>query len=376
MNMHTYNAKRVKLFVMISLLLACVAGVLFAGEAHMEILQFESGVLKNNPLHDPTSRPIPIFLPAQATNGARLPIVYYLPGYGSSPARYIQNSNIWLKLTQKIADEITPVILVIGDGKTRWGGSQYLNSAAQGNYEDYICDEIVRAVESRHPAPKSGLRRIIAGHSSGGFGALRLGSSHQKLFDAVIALSPDSDFPISHLHLTLAMSVTNVPLAEIKKLADGKSAMPTNGSLNYLFGLSAAYAPCAFPHRGDFEWLFDARGNFREQVWQRWLDNDPLTIVEKNPHAFAAGQAIYLDGASQDQFQANIGARKIYEVLQSRPGRCAFYEPPGHHSDKIPERLYRGMEWVFNHPLTDIPLVSSSQPPAQKNLIHTNTLVQ
>jgi hypothetical protein len=107
-------------------------------------------------------------------------------------------------------------------------------------------------------------------------------------------------------------------------------------------------------HHGEFDWLYDAHGNFRDEIWQRWLANDPLTIVEKNPHAFGDNQALYLEGAAQDQYSANIGARKIYEVLRTRPARCTFYEPPGHHSDHVRERLQRGLAWVFQRPLTDI----------------------
>jgi S-formylglutathione hydrolase FrmB len=328
--------------------------VLCAGEPRLEVLQFDSQVLKSNPLHDPGVRRVAVFLPAQATNGARLPVVYYLPGYGGNADNYIHGSNVWLKFTQKIADQITPVVLVMVDGRTRWGGSQYLNSAAQGNYEDYVCDEIVERVEKDHPAPANGVRRIIAGHSSGGFGALRLGMARQKLFDAVIAMSPDSDFPTSHLPLVTVAAVTNVPLAEIKKIAAGKSPVPKNGDLTYALGLSAAYAPRGFFHRGEFDWLYDAQGNFRAEIWQRWLDNDPLAIVEKNPRAFGAQQSVYLEGAAHDEYSANLGARKIYEVLQTRPSRCTFYEPPGHHSDHVRERLQRGLEWVFDRPLTDV----------------------
>ncbi len=327
---------------------------LSAGEARLEVITLDSHVLKINPLHDPSSRRIPVFLPTQATNDVRLPVVYYLPGYGNSADSFIQDSNVWLKFTQTIADEITPVVLVIVDGKTRWGGSQYLNSTAQGNYTDYVCDEIVSAVETRHPAATNGVRRIIAGHSSGGFGALRLGSSRQKLFDAVIAMSPDSDFPTSHLPLVKLAAVTNVPLAEIKKIAAGTSPVPEDGDLDYALGLSAAYAPRGINHPGEFEWLYDAQGNFREEIWQRWLANDPLTIVRKNPDAFATGQAIYLEGAASDEFSANLGARKIFGVLRSRPARTTFYEPPGHHSDHVRERLQRGLEWVYNRPLMDI----------------------
>lgn len=336
------------------LLLTVPASGLSAAEARLEVIRLESRALKNNPLHDPSLRLVPVFLPAQANNGARLPVVYYLPGYGNSADKFIAGSNVWLQFTQKIADEITPLVLVVVDGKTRWGGSQYLNSAAQGSYEDYVCDDLVPAVEAQHPVPSDGVRRIIAGHSSGGFGALRLGSARQKLFDAVIAMSPDSDFQTSHLPLVKVAAVSNVPLAEIKKIAAGKSPVPKNGDLTYALGLSAAYAPRGFFHRGEFEWLYDAHGNFRESVWQRWLDNDPLTIVQKNPRAFSARQSVYLEGAAQDEYSANIGARKIFETLQSRPARSTFYEPPGHHSDHVRERLQRGLEWVFNRPLTDL----------------------
>ena len=343
-----------RLPVVVSLLVAMLPGILPAAGTRMEVLQFESRALKDNPLHDPATRPVPVFVPSQATNGSRLPVVYYLPGYGNTTKGFIQYSNEWLRFTQKIADNITPMVLVMVDGKTRWGGSQFLNSPAQGNYEDYVCDDIVTAVEARYPAPTNGVRRIIAGHSSGGFGALRLGMSRPDLFDAVIAMSPDSDFPTSHLSLVKLAGVTNVPLAEVEKIAAGNLPVPQDGDLNYAIGLCAAYAPRGPDHPGEFEWLYDAQGNFREDVWQRWLDNDPLTIVRKNPRAFAPGQSVYLEGAAHDQFLANVGAREIFEVLQTRPVRSTFYEPPGTHSDHLRDRLQRGLEWVFNRRLTDV----------------------
>jgi S-formylglutathione hydrolase FrmB len=336
--------------------LSCVATA-FAGPtgaARMDVLMVQSRALKGNPLHDPETRQVPIFIPAQATNGNRLPIVYYLPGYGNSMDNFIRNSNAWGQFVQKISDQITPLLLVIGDGKTRWGGSQFLNSAAQGNYEDFICDDVRGAVETQFPAPTNGVRRIISGHSSGGFGALRLGSSRRELFDGVITLSPDSDFPASHLPLVKIKSVAQLPLAVVKKIAAGEVPLPPDGDIAYVFGLSAAYAPRSWPHRGEFAWLYDANGNFREQIWQRWLANDPLTMVQKNPQAFAAHQMVYCEGAAQDQYSANVGAHKIYQVLKSGPARCTFYEPPGKHSDHIRERLQRGLEWVFLKPLTDI----------------------
>src|ERR1039458_10248167 len=206
------TGRRFSFICHLALLLACLPANAFAGEARLDVIEFPSEALKNNPLHDPAVRPVAVFIPSQYTNGARLPVVYYLPGYGNHSGNFIKNPGAWLKFTQKIADKIMPMLLVVMDGRTRWGGSQYLNSAAQGNYADYVCKEIVSKVEVRYfPSVKS-VRRIIAGHSSGGFGALRLGSAKQKLFEGVIALSPDSDFQVSHLPLVKLPGVTHCAL--------------------------------------------------------------------------------------------------------------------------------------------------------------------
>lgn len=339
----------------LALLLAFLPPILPAADARLEVMKINSLALKNNALHDPSVRSVVIFYPAQAMNGEALPIVYYLPGFGNSADDFIDHPAPWLKFTQNIADQITPMILVIVDGHTRWGGSQYLNSTAQGNYADYVGNEIITAVEKRHPVPRSGIRRIIAGHSSGGFGALRFGMARPGLFDAVIALSPDCDFPTSHWPLLKVAGVTNVSLAEINRIERGEEPLPGNGDLAYALALSAAYAPRGFFHRGQFEWIYDARGNFRSNVWQRWLNNDPLALVRKGKaNAFGTNQSVYLDGAAQDEFLANLGARKIFEVLREKPGRCTFYEPPGHHSDHLYERLKRGLGWVFRRPVDDI----------------------
>jgi S-formylglutathione hydrolase FrmB len=329
---------------------------LACAQARMDVIQFSSRVLRGNPLHDPIVRRLAVFVPAQHTNGIALPVVYYLPGYDSSSENFIKDAKSWRVFTQKLADEVTPVLLVVVDGRNRWGGSQYLNSPAQGNYADYVCNEIVSRVESRYGITTNQPRRVIAGHSSGGFGALRLGMLRPELFDAVIALSPDSDFPFTHLPLVKQPGVTNANLAQIKSYMAPHMTVPfpKDGDLTYALGLSAAYAPVGPGQPGKFQWLYDANGRFRKKVWRLWLDNDPLTIVRRDPNAFRPNQSVYLDGAAHDQFGANVGARKIYEVLRKSATRCAFYEPAGGHNDHLQARLQRGLAWVFHRPMQEI----------------------
>ncbi|EEF61351.1 putative esterase [Pedosphaera parvula Ellin514] len=338
------------------LLVTLSVGQLPVHAARLEVLKFSSHALKGNPLHDPDTRQVAVFIPSQYSSNEPLPIIYYLPGWGGSSERFIKDAEKWCTFTQKLADEVTPVLLVVVDGRNRWGGSQYINSPAQGNYADYVCDEIVKEVESRFGVTPFKPQRIVAGHSSGGFGALRLGMFRPKLFDGVVALSPDSDFPTSHLRFVQAPAVSNLTLAQVKAFAatDNAQPMPKDGDLRYALGLSAAYAPRGWWHRGEFEWPYDGHGHFREKVWQKWLDNDPLTIVERKHSAFLPRQTVYLEGAALDEYQANVGARKIYEVMKKRSSSCVFYEPPGHHSDHVAERLERGGAWSFGRPVKDI----------------------
>lgn len=318
-------------------------------EAMADVLEFTSTNLQSNPLHDPATRRALICAPSDLASNTPAPIVYYLPGFGNSAAKFIKNKAMWQVFTDKVSREIKPMRLVVIDGHDHWGGSQYVNSSAQGNYADYICDELVARVEARYALPKTGVRRIIAGHSSGGFGALRLGLYKPELFKGVIAMSPDSYFQVSHLPLVQVPSCSNAPISEINELmhAGGARALPKDGDLVYAIALCAAYCPVA-DHPGEFEWLYDEHHKWRPEVWQRWIDADALTIVQKNKDAFLPTQSVFLEGAAQDQYKANIGAKAIYEALKESSCRKTFREPPGKHGDHMLDRLQVGLEWVFS----------------------------
>src|SRR4030095_762539 len=73
---------------------------------------------------------------------------------------------------------------------TRFGGSQYVNSAATGRYEDYLWHDLLPAVRHRFPVGRVG----VAGKSSGGYGALIQGMRHPELISAVASHSGDLYF--------------------------------------------------------------------------------------------------------------------------------------------------------------------------------------
>ncbi len=318
--------------------------------AQLEVLDLRSAKLKNNPLGDPNVRRIAMLVPDGSKRETPLPLVIYLPGWGGSSEDVIAQGGGWLAhAVDKMAASGLALRIAVVDGKSHYGGSQFLNSGATGEYADYVADEISDAVEARYPLAKdAAFPRIIAGHSSGGYGALMLAISRHEKFAAVVALSPDSDFEVTHKPIVSQPSVRAVTPAEAERvmISGTKARLPGDGLAHMVLGLCANYAPIA-GKPGHFEWLYDAAGKFRQDAWQRWLDVDPLHVVRKRADAFAPTQRVYLDGAEHDEFGANIGARKIWEVLRERKSPVTFYESPGHHSDRLAERLVRGLAWVI-----------------------------
>jgi S-formylglutathione hydrolase FrmB len=340
--------RRLPLLPLLAALAALTSAPLSA--ARLDVLEVRSAKLKNNPAGDPSTRRVAVLVPDGSKNDAPLPLVIYLPGWGGSSEDVIAQGGGWLARTvDKMAASGLALRIAVVDGRSHFGGSQFLNSGATGEYADYVADEIAPAVEARYAlAKEAAFPRIIAGHSSGGYGALMLAISRHAQFAAVVALSPDSDFEVTHKGIVSQPSVRAITPADLEKvMASGaKARLPGDGLAHMVMGLCANYAPVA-GKPGRFEWLYDEQGKFRQQAWQRWLDVDPLHVVRKRADAFAPAQRVYLDGAEHDEFGANIGARKIWEVLRERKSPVTFYESPGHHNDRLADRLVRGLGWAI-----------------------------
>lgn len=79
-----------------------------------------------------------------------------------------------------------PMILVLLDCFTRFGGNQYINSTATGRYEDHIVKEIVPFVDKNYNIST----HAVWGKSSGGYGSIVLGMRHPEVFRTTQEMQP------------------------------------------------------------------------------------------------------------------------------------------------------------------------------------------
>jgi enterochelin esterase family protein len=163
-------------------------------------LKYESDLLKGNPPGDPYVRELIVYTPpGYETSEAVYPSVYCLTGFTGRGKMLLNDSPFTPNLAERMdkliaAETVRPMIAVMPDCFTHYGGAQYINSTATGNYEDYLTQEIVPFVDSNFRTISDRDARAVMGKSSGGYGALIMGMRHADIFGLVCSTAGDAYF--------------------------------------------------------------------------------------------------------------------------------------------------------------------------------------
>jgi len=132
--------------------------------------QITSPALEGNLLGDPAMRNMVIYLPSGYESSEQAyPVVYLMPGLGAterwwacgefSPAfnlmgialQNLPEAGFASMIDGLITDgKMQPMIIVMPDMSTAYGGSFCVNSALNGNHEDYIVNDIVPYIDANY----------------------------------------------------------------------------------------------------------------------------------------------------------------------------------------------------------------------------------
>jgi S-formylglutathione hydrolase FrmB len=301
---------------------------------------FHSRALEGNPLGDPADRQVPVYLPPGYDESKRYPTLYLLAAFGGRGLKFL-NDDLWEENIQQQLDrliaagEVRPMIVVMPDASTRYGGSQYLNSAGTGNYEDHIL-ELVAHIDERFATLPQPASRAVAGHSSGGFGAIWLAMRHPEVFGLVADHSGDKGFELAYQPdfgelLRYVERDGEQGLAEL--LRDPGAGLRTgtsHGVLN-LLAMASVYSPNAKATLG-FDLPMDLRtGQLRPDVWERWLAHDPCASVGLHAEALRSLRLLYIDCGRFDEYNLLYGARLFIEKLREHKIPHTYEEYDGTH---------------------------------------------
>ena len=295
-----------------------------AGQIEEHVVTSE--LLRGNPLGDPNDRPLWVYLPPgyDAGDGRRYPVVYVIQGYTGHLAMW-RNRSPYRQPFPETADAVfargdaPPAIVVYVDAWTRYGGSQFVDSPGTGRYHSYLCEEIVPWVDGHYRTMAQAAHRAIMGKSSGGFGAMITPMLRPDLFGALATHAGDALYEYGY--------ITDFPKC-VRLLRDYQGDIwrwwedfssrvsftkEADEHLLMLLGVAACFSA---REDGGVDLPFDTRtGVLRPEVWQRWLDWDPVRMVPRYAGALRSLRAIWIDAGNRDDFYLDLGAAAFRAAL-------------------------------------------------------------
>jgi len=326
--------KRISAHFAVALVL--VIGVSGRGaKPHGQVIQIQvhSAALERNPVGDSPDRDVSIYLPPGYDSGTRrYPVLYLLHGYTGTDRGWMNPSYVGLS---EVMDgllehhKIQPMIVVMPNCFNRFGGSFYANSTLSGNWEDFIVRDLVSYLDTHYRTLATPASRGIAGHSMGGYGALRLGMRHPDVFSAAYGMSPCcTAWEPRQFRQDVVTAERATNLQQVVEFGMG-----AQGALAF----AAAFSPDLHNPPFGVDWPFDDLGRPINDVVVRWREN----MLDQISATFASGQqrlhAMSFDVGTQDDLLAP--ERRLDQQMTRMGVPHTYSEYKGTHSDHIRARM-------------------------------------
>ena len=296
----------------------------------LDSLVVESELLASNPLGDPARRPLYVYRPpgVEPDHPKPLPSVYVIQGYFGQLDGWWRREAYEPAVLERIdamfaAGECPDGIVVFVDCWTSYGGSQFLDSIGTGQYQSYLCDEVVPFIDERYPTAADRDHRGITGKSSGGYGAMVVPMMRPDVFGGLASHSGDSLFEVSMVpgfregarrlrdDFDSSYDVFLERIAEADHFDMNKWGEPL-----MTYGCAVAYTPD--PERPGKPLLpFEVEtGRLVDDVWARWLELDPVRMVPGHAEEMRSMRHVYLDAGRSDEWYLDLGAQAVSRELE------------------------------------------------------------
>ncbi len=288
-----------------------------------------SNYLQNTGGENP-NRKISVYLPPgyeQSTQ--RYPVIYYLHGFmGTDSISPGMKAILDMGISQR---KIRPFLLVISDQYTLFEGSFYSNSSLTGNWSDFTARELVAYMDKNFRTIADKEARGIAGHSMGGYGAIKLAMLYPDVYSCVYALSPGllafvKEFgPNSNSFKDLAKIKTT---DELKKSYYPRVLVAVARAWSPNFSNPPFYCDLPFTYNGDSLVV-------NNMVLDKWNQNMPVYMVDKYADNLRKLKAIKFDWGRNDASRFPIQCGMLSQRLENLGIAHFAEEYIGDHVNKI-----------------------------------------
>lgn len=275
-----------------------------------------SKALEGNKPGDPAERSVTV---VEYNAGEVSPVIIGLAGFYGTSFSFMNRSFTsidFISTLEKMVSgkKVDSFIIVLPDTMTSFGGNQYVDSTAVGNYETFITRDLMGFIRNKY-----GKRNIgLFGKSSGGFGSYNLSIKNPGLFKGFIDVSGDSGFEYCYLR-DFPQAIDVLGKTGVTGFLEKyrKSDFHTNQDLNVngVIAMSAFYSPAPDEEMGIRLPFETSTGELREDVWRKWKKLDPIQNARDSISELKK-KKIILQTGSRDEFSINIGMRGLSRILK------------------------------------------------------------
>ena len=329
---------RRKILLLVFFLLATVSAPAQSGAIIND--EIYSTSLEGNLVGDSPRRGVLVYLPPdyERRKKTRYPVVYLLHGFvPKGNSTWIDDKYFNLETINRLIAEkkISPVIVVMPDGKNKYGGSYYTNSITTGNWEDYIVRDLVANIDKKYRTLPSAESRGIAGHSMGGYGAIKLAMKHPDVFGAIYGTSSCclDTFPTPYQPRKNMLDA-----AALKSFEEAEKAA---FMVQVSFAIAAAFSPNPEkpPFFSDYPMSKNGERDLTaENAQARWLANIPTYMFDQYRTNLLRLRGIAFDAGTKEE-NIQISNRQFSEQLKRGKIEHTFEVFEGGHFDKVAERI-------------------------------------
>lgn len=195
-----------------------------------------SQALADNLLGDPATRTYYVLLPSDYdTSEKRYPVVYVMHGWWTLPGFEVTSFRLaWEDALQ--SGNTQEIIFVFPDANNKLHGSWYLSSSTIGDYETYLTQELVGAIDAAYRTIPNRASRGITGCGMGGNGSMGLALKYPNVYGVAAPASGFYDWKDLDLSKETASALTKLP-------SDFTVTSNPEGEAMWLLSIAAATAP-------------------------------------------------------------------------------------------------------------------------------------
>lgn len=339
----------------LSVPLAAQADKAAARKGTVEKITVHGKSLEGNLEGDSPDRTVFVYLPpGYATSpGKRYPVVYLLHGYGLTGERWMSFAKLADAADADIANgTMREMILVNPDAYTKYDGSMYSASPTTGDWEKFIADDLVSYIDGHYRTIASRMSRGLAGHSMGGYGAVRIGMKRPDVFSSLYIMSAccllnDPGAQRRPPATTTANSTTSAT-------GNGQGRAGRGGRGGNIFGnVQKAEAAAWSPDPSsppDFLDLPVKDGEVQPLVRDKWIANSPLAMLDQYVTNLKRYHAIMGDVGTKDGLADSN--RQLDEAMTTFHVTHTFETYDGDHTNRVPERIAEKVLPFFSNELS------------------------